>query len=47
MTNPNLYKKISTSSVETRTTSPLNSTEKNQVNQAVAKFFELFIQKHT
>lgn len=46
MTNPPLYKKIPTASVETRKTSPLTQNEKNQVNQTVAKFFELFIAKH-
>ena len=46
MTNPSLYKKIQIASVETRNTSPLNQTEKTQVNQTVTKFFELFIAKH-
>jgi len=46
MTNPTLYKKISTTAVENRTTSALSQTEKTQVNQTVLKFFELFIQKH-
>jgi hypothetical protein len=47
MTNPTLYKKISTTLVGERTTSPLTSVEKTKVNQTVSKFFELFIQKHT
>jgi hypothetical protein len=46
MTNPSLYKKVTMSQVETRTTSALSQTEKTQVNQTVAKFFELFIAKH-
>ncbi len=46
MTNPSLYKKVTMSQVETRKTSALSQTEKTQVNQTVAKFFELFIAKH-
>jgi hypothetical protein len=46
MTNPSLYKKISTTEVGARTTTPLTATEKTQVNQTISKFFELFIQKH-
>jgi hypothetical protein len=46
MKKPALYKKISTTNVENRTTSPLNQTEKTQVNQTLNKFFELFANKH-
>ena len=46
MINPSLYKKIPTASVETRKTSSLSQNEKNQVNQTISKFFELFMNKH-
>lgn len=46
MINPSLYKKIPTVSVETRKTSSLTQNEKNQVNQTISKFFELFMNKH-
>jgi hypothetical protein len=46
MTNPSLYKKATTTEVENRNTTMLTTPEKTQVNQIVAKFFELFIAKH-
>lgn len=46
MIHPSLYKKIPAASVETRKTSSLTQNEKNEVNQTVAKFFELFVMKH-
>jgi hypothetical protein len=46
MTNPSLYKKTPISVVENRNTTLLSNTEKTQVNQIVAKFFQLFIAKH-
>lgn len=46
MITPTLYKKISTTEVENRNTTPLTQIEKNQVNQVVSKFFELFKNKH-
>lgn len=46
MIHPPLYKKIPTAAVETRKTSSLTQNEKNEVNQTISKFFELFKNKH-
>ena len=46
MENPTLYKKISTTAIRNRPTRQLSESEKNQVNQTISKFFELFMNKH-
>jgi hypothetical protein len=44
--HPNLYKKKSLNDVKNRTTSQLNSNEKQRVENVIGKFFELFMNKH-
>ena len=47
MANPTLYKKVTTTSARSKTTTSLSSDELTAAKATITKFFELFVAKHT